>query len=251
MKKLLLTPLLYFVSFITAHAGWYVCYNFEGTIGKHPIHLYLQIMGIHREGNDSVVKIEGLYKYDKYNEPIALTGTLNRGNHVVLKEIVNNQPNAVFDFVLSGPAVTGSWVLLKDMKLLPLQLNKTGELTDTLNESTAASVEILQSANFKDNYMVGVYSKAASEDRVQMDQLKILNKKTNAIVQVIDFSKVETTTGNVITIIYNNVEISDDNKDLQIWNSAGRMGSILHAHFNSATGKYQLNTKPVLDGPDS
>lgn len=233
-------------------AGWYTCYTFKGVIGTYPIHLSIQLLPGY-SGNPKAMNIKGVYVYDTFNNPIELDGLLETGNHAVIKELAGKQPAAVFDFILSGNSIKGSWRSLKTGKSLPLQLEKTGELVDTTDASVIPPIEILQSASLKNKYLVGVYSKTALESRAHMDKLKIIDKATNIVFQEIDFSKVETATGNVWTIIYGNTMVEDSNKDgypdITVWNNIGKMGGYLYITGNPATGRFTLNPEPELDGP--
>lgn len=83
-----------------------------------------------------------------------------------------------------------------------------------------------------------------------MDRLEIVRKKDNSIFQTIDFSKIESPTGNVFTIIYANIPMVDTKTNLfQVSNDIGRTGGLLTVTFNAKTQKFKLNPIPELDGP--
>src|SRR4051812_27565450 len=96
-KRTLLTlTILFALSFIKAHAGWYECYNFSGTIDKSPIMLSIQMReGFFGEKDKKDFNVIGVYKYDKNNEPVRLEGKRDFSNNkVVLYAVVGDKPTA-------------------------------------------------------------------------------------------------------------------------------------------------------------
>jgi len=255
MTKHTFTIFLFFLCFglTKVYAGWYECYNFKGTIDKYPITLSIQVRdGYFGEKDKKDLNIIGVYKYDKHNEPIRLEGKINfKDNKALLYEISNNKHSATFEFDFSKIECVGIWRNLSTNKIMPLHLIYVSKLIDTLEENQSANIDILQANSLPDFYFVGIYSKTVGGNKAQMDKLQIIRKKDNIIFQTIDFSKIETKTGNVRTIIYDNVEIIDTNaKKLNVWNDIGRMGGYLTITFNSKIQKFKLNPKPKIDGPN-
>lgn len=132
-----------------------------------------------------------------------------------------------------------------------MHLNFISKLIDTSETNQFTSIEILQANSLPDFYFVGDYSKINGEDRAQMDKLKIINKKDNAVFQTIDFLKINTQTGNVMTRIFDNVEVINKNtKELNVSNNIGKMGGYLIITFDSKTRKFKLNPEPKIEGPN-
>jgi hypothetical protein len=256
MIKRILTilPILFILSITRVYAGWYECYNFNGTINKYPISLSVQVFnrGYFGEPDKKAFNLIGVYKYDNHNEPINLEGKLDyKNNKVLLYEISNKKHTASFEFEFSETECNGVWTNLATNKQLPLHLNYVSKLTDTAETDQFSNIQILQNSSLKDLYFVGIYSKTAGEKRAQMDKLKIIRKKDNSIFQVIDFSEVDTQTGNVWTIIFGNVEILNAiTNELQVWNNIGKMGGLLTIKFSPKTQKFKLNPNPIPDGPN-
>lgn len=241
------------LSLTNVYAGWYKCYNFKGTIGEYPITLSLQVSkGFFGAKDKKDFNIIGVYKYDKHNEPIRVEGKLNfKDNKVLLYEITDNKHSATFEFNFSETKSNGIWKNLSANTTKRLHLIYVSKLIDTLEESHAANIEILQVNSLPEFYFVGDYSKTSGENRAQMTKLKIIKKKSNEIFQTIDFSKVETPTGNVMTIIFDNIGfVNSKTKEFTVSNDMGRMGGFLTIRFNSKTGKFKLNPNPEIDGPN-
>ena len=77
------------------------------------------------------------------------------------------------------------------------------KLTDIAESDQHSKVEILQTKTFRDFYFIGVYSKSVGDKRDKMDELKVINKKDNLLLQVVEFTKISTDSGNILTIIFN------------------------------------------------
>ncbi|MBE8724068.1 hypothetical protein [Flavobacterium hungaricum] len=251
MKNILLNLIIIF-SFTNTYAGWYKCYNYKGTIDKYPISFSIQITdGYFGEKQKKDFNINGVYKYDKHNNPIKLEGKINfKTNRAYIYEIQNNKNAAVFEFNFSEKECNGTWTDLNTKKVLSLSLNFTSKLIDTAKNNAFHDIEILQLNSLADYYFVGVYSKQNDQDSAQMDHLKIIRKNDNSIFQILDFSNIETETGNVITIIYQNVETGNSkSKDFIIWNNVGRMGGYLTVKYLPVKRKFKVNPNPTIDGP--
>ncbi|MEP6924078.1 MAG: hypothetical protein ABI954_06415 [Pyrinomonadaceae bacterium] len=138
---------------------------------------------------------------------------------------------------------------MTDQKL-PLNLKYLSKLTDTTAEDQFTNVEILQANSLKDFYFIGVYSKNKNQEDAEMTQLKIIRKKDNALFQTLNFSKVETRTGNLMTVIFDNVEANNKSSNFTISNKAGRVGGYLTVNYNLKKKRFILNSKPRIDGPN-
>jgi hypothetical protein len=255
MTKRILTILtvLFVLSITRVYAGWYECYNFNGTIDKYPISLSIQVLkGYFGEPDKKAFNLIGVYKYNNHNEPINLEGKLDyKNNKVLLYEISNKKHTASFKFEFSESECNGVWTNLSTNKQLPLHLTYVSKLTDTAETDQFNNIQILQYSSLKELYFVGVYSKIAGERRAQMDKLRIIRKKDNSIFQVIDFSEVDTQTGNIWTIIFGNVEtFNATTNEFKVWNNIGKMGGLLTIKFNTKTQKFKLNPNPIPDGPN-
>ncbi len=255
MTKKTSVILLFFIcfSFTKIYAGWYECYNFKGTIDKYPITLSIQVrQGYFGEQEKRDFNVIGVYKYDKYNTPIRLEGKINfKNNKALLYEISNNKYSAIFEFDFSKSKISGIWKNLSTNKRLILHLDFVSQLIDTTDKNEYSNIEILQTNSLSDFYFVGNYSKLEEDRRAQMNSLKIIQKRDNKIFQTIDFSEIESQTGNVKTIIYDNVEVvNTKTRKIIIWNNIGRVGGYMIVTYDKKTNKFNLNPEPIIDGPN-
>lgn len=252
MIKISVLFVLLSIGLSPVYAGWYQCYNFKGTIDKYPISFSIQVKpGYFGEKKKKDYNIIGVYKYDKHNQPIRLEGKIDfTTNKALLYEINNNSYTASFSFDFSTTTCKGSWQNLQNNTTLPLQLQYVSQLVDTTESDQSPAVEILQAASLKDFYFTGLYSKKAGDDRAQMTELNIINKKDNTLFQVIDLLLVETQTGNVATIVFDNVYMTDDKaKKILVLNNVGRVGGYIIIYFDPKTKKFILNPEPIAEGP--
>lgn len=82
-----------------------------------------------------------------------------------------------------------------------------------------------------------------------MNKLKIIRKSDNSIFQILDFSKIETPTGNLMTVIYDNIiNVNIKTKILIISNNIGRVGGYITVNFNPKTKKFDIDPEPVIEG---
>lgn len=251
-KRTLLTlTILLALSFIEIHAGWYECYNFRGTIDKSPITLSIQVReGYFGEKDKKDFNLIGVYKYDENNAPIRLEGRRNLSdNKVVLYEVAGKKRTAAFEFDFSENESVGFWKNLSTNQTLPLNLKYVSKLLDTAKEHEFTDVEILQTHSLKDFYFIGVYSKNKNQEYADMKKLKIIRKRDNFLYQTLDFSMIETPTGNVMTVIFDNVETENKSNNFIISNKIGRMGGYLDVKYNLKKKRFIHNSKPVAEGP--
>lgn len=250
-KYFLLTVVFFMLGLTKSHAGWYQCFNYEGTIGKYPITLSIQITeNYFGEKGKKEFNINGVYKYDKYNNPIKLEGTL-KDNKIQLYESYNGKVSATLEFNFSEKISNGYWTNLESKKVLPLSLKYSSKLIDTDEEDVFESIDILQLHSLKDYYFIGTYSKDSNETRARMEKLKIVNKKDNSVFQIIDFNDLGYKVGNVITIIYQNIKINNSIKNkINVWCDVGRMGGWFTLSFNKQKNKFITNYELNIDGPN-
>ncbi|WP_162799950.1 hypothetical protein [Pedobacter jeongneungensis] len=227
-----------------SYAGWYECYNFKGNIANNPITLSIQIresyFGEKEKKNYNLV---GTYKYDRYNSPIRLEGKIDlKNNQVVLYELVNEKQTAVFEFKFSQNAINGSWLNKSTSNRRPLHLQVVSKITDLNLASQFSNVDVLQYQSLKDFYLIGSYSKTKGIDQAQMKLLKIMSKKDNSLYQTIDLSNVSYQTGNLMTIIFDNVLVVDfDKNNLGLSRQLGKNQDPLNIFYNVRTRKFEID----------
>jgi len=245
MKVKFLLFLFIFIA-VKGYAGWYEVYNFTGKIDKFPVTFSLQVKpGYFGEPAKKDYNVIGIYKYDKFNNPIRLEGQFDqKTNRIEVYELdKNDKISATFSLILKSNKLSGTWK--NNEKQFNVILELKDKLSDLSNEQFQ-NIQILQNQSLKDYYFVGVYKKNSQSDAF-MHELKIINKKTNQIFQTLNFDAIETPTGNLMTIIFDNVT-TDKTNDFMVSNSYGRVGGYLIVNYNSAKNRFILNPEPVAEG---
>lgn len=244
-----------FIIFLTAliltsvktFAGWYNSYNYVGSIDKYQVTLSFQIKEEYfGEPTKKSYNVIGVYKYNKFNNPIRLEGIFDQKTQVLkIYEIgLNSQVSATFNLNFSSQKLTGSWNNGKGSLKVNLQLvNKLSDLSDEAFDD----VNILQFPSLKNYYFIVVYAKKSKSTRAYMSALKIIKKESNETFQTLNFENIETPTGNVMTIIYDNITIGKGNNFL-VSNEIGRVGGYLNVRFNVKDRRFVLNPEPVAEG---
>lgn len=250
-SKLILFVSIFLLSISKTFAGWYEIYNFTGHIDKYPVTFSFQVKyGYFGEKDKKDYNLIGVYKYDKFNNPIRLEGKFDReNNQLEIYELDENEKiTATFLLNLKSEKLTGTWKNSKNKFEVKLKLKD--QLSDFENEEFQ-NIEIMQFNSLKDFYFVGVYSKFRESEDAHMDELKIINKKTNKLHQTLNFEAIESSTGNITTIIYDNV-ITDKTNDFMIYNDLGTIAYVLVA-YNPEKNMFFVDPIPFIDGidPDS
>jgi hypothetical protein len=240
--KILTLCLLSILTTVQAYAGWYECYTYKGKLAGADIHLYLQLMEINSSTKDSIL-VSGVYKYDKQNTPIELRGVLIKNSLLVLKEYINNKPNAELKINWSKEnSLQSTWGAIGSSKSFRLALEKIGQLIDTDEDRSNVYTEILMETSFTGEYLVGGYIKNKDERKARMVELKIYDKKTNQELQRISFLEHPRPVGNLATVIFGNAyasEVEDlDIKEIETMEDDGRMGQELYLFFDKKSNKY-------------
>ncbi|MDQ0640243.1 hypothetical protein QF042_003808 [Pedobacter sp. W3I1] len=238
------------LSAVKTFAGWYDTYNYAGSIGAYPVTLSFQLKeGYFGETAKKSYNVIGVYKYDKFNNPIRIEGIFNRNTHeVTIYEYgTNNKVFATFRLDFTSHKLTGIWNGGKSRLKVALQLeNRLSDISDEEFDN----IEILQLPALVNYYFVGVYAKKSQSTEAHMRALKIISKENGKTIQTLKFDSIETPTGNLMTIIFDNITIGKGNNFL-ISNQIGRVGGYLTVDFNPKTKQFILNPKPVAEGVNS
>lgn len=245
-KLIVLVATLILIS-VKTFAGWYNTYNYTGLVDRYPVTFSFQIKeGYFGEPAKKHYNVIGVYKYDKLNHPIRLEGIFNQSTQEIkIYEIgTNERISATFHLNFSPQQLTGSWSRGKSK--LKVDLRVVNRLSDFSDEAFD-NIQILQFPSLKDYYFIGVYAKKSNATEAHMRELKIINKATNKIFQTLNFEDIETPTGNVMTIIYDNITTGKGN-DFLISNQIGRVGGYLNVNFNIKNKQFVLNPEPVAEG---
>lgn len=234
MRHFLFLLLLFFVSG-KAFAGWFECYSFKGKLAGADIHMYIQLMKIHSNNKDSTIVI-GLYKYDKINTPIKLRGAILNDRTLKLTEYHNEEPSAQMVLNWGSNHLEGTWE--GPQRSYSIQLQKVGYLSDLDFKRVNEPTEILMESSSSEEYLVGVYSKKATDLRAKMTSLHVIDKKTNEIRQLIKFDESDLPIGNIMTEIFSNISMIKSPKSLLINVDDGHMGGSYFMTYNESLQKY-------------
>ncbi|MVN90490.1 hypothetical protein [Mucilaginibacter aquatilis] len=243
--------ILFFILFCAttnAYAGWYECYNFEGTIGKFPITLSMQVRkGYFGEPAKKKFNVIGVYKYNKYNSPIRLEGIFDeRSKQVTLYEVSGKSYSAVLQFVFSEKQCPGSWQNKATVNKLRVSLTFVSKLLDLEPEQVFSGVDILQAQSLTRFYFIACYNKVSGADKAVLSELKIFQKNNGKIFQVIDLSNVEDAIGNIMTIIYDNLEVVDAEKQkVGLSRNVGNDQAPLIIEWNASSKRFTLEKSSI------
>ena len=238
MKSILLSFGFLFGT-ICVFAGWYKCSTYQGQIAGARVHVYLQFRDINATSNDTI-PVSGVYRYDNYNDPIELRGILLKNKSLQLTEFHGNTRFAELNFQWQDKSLHGLWQ--SDRKSYKVSLTRIGSLSDIENQGTNEPTEILIGSSFKDEYLIGVYYKDLHDSRARLLELRIFDKKTNELRQVITFDKKDMPAGNVSTIIFSAVlareNLDKRERSIEIDEDDGRMGQSLFMTYNHETNQF-------------
>lgn len=224
MKQSITLLLLFLSAFVSAQIGY------SGFIDKYPIEF---VADISSDGNGTAI-----YAYSNFDTPIVLNSKLI-GNALVFTEYdKNNKESAKLSFVnynAKSDNLKGKWKDLNTGKELEITLSKTFNLEDG-NKITWTDKEILQPVSFKDKYFKLIITKEKESFYPKVSGLKIIEKKTDKLIQKIDLE--------CQLWRLNNISIDDYNfdgiEDFSVFQSSygGPNTTRLYFLYNPKTGKY-------------
>ncbi len=170
--------LLLFLGLFTSRVMGQIVYS--GFIDKYPIELVVL------DHSDKVTT--AIYVYKNFDTPIKLTGS-KIDNKLTLYEKDTrdiNTTSLTFDhFDEQQEALTGTWVDLKTGKQLSIQLHRKFE--DDHGENVSWNDrELLQAASLKDHYFKLLLSKNKDAFSARITGVKIMQKKTDKLIQQIE-----------------------------------------------------------------
>jgi len=239
MNKLIVTAFFILFSLYTK-AGWYEVYTYDGILAGKKVHFSLQFREINSTSKDSIL-LTGIYKYNHINEPLELRGFLINNDSLKLQEYHNEESFADITFKWNNGDLVGLWE--NTQKKYSVKLKNVGKLTDLDADNSNPPTEILMSTCFDNEYLVGIYEKLQSDDRAKMVALLVKSKKSNIVLQRINFDFEERPIGNVMTVIFENA-ITDKYKGgkmIEVTVDDGRMGESFLMKFNEQENKFILD----------
>ncbi|WEK20941.1 MAG: FG-GAP repeat protein [Candidatus Pedobacter colombiensis] len=150
--------------------------QYTGSIGSYPIQLFADLQA----GN-------GVYVYKKINTPISLSITLKEGALKLIERDGTGKKEVasfVFEhFDAHASSIVGIWKNLSSGKPLPIHLKLDYDFKEDGQDQNWKDKEVLQAVSLKDQYFKTVLSKPKGEHYASVNQVKIIDKKTNVVKQ--------------------------------------------------------------------
>lgn len=204
--------------------------SYKGFIDKYPIELvlYTYLDGV----------ANALYTYQNFDEPIIINGRFENNKLMLSEKNEQGKTTATLTFEnynSKSKELNGKWKNVTTNKQLNITLGKEFDIEDAQLVEWE-NRELLQSVALKDDYFKLLVSKT-KEDEPRVSGIKIFQKKTDSLIQVIE-TDCELMSG------LNNTEIHDYNfdgfKDFSIFESgyAGPNTSRLYFLYNTKTRKF-------------
>lgn len=213
---------------VSLHASAQTSYS--GCIDKYPIELVTYIFS---DGD-----ARAIYAYTNYDEPILINGTLKQKQLVLYEKDSAGKNKATLTFInfdSKSVLLEGVWKDLRSDKQFKITLTKTFDI-DYGENIEWANREIIQSESLKDQYFKLIISKEKDDFYAKVTGVKIMEKKTDKLIQQINFDCQLWGLDNVSVGDYN----FDGIKDFSVFEQsyAGPNTSSLYFLYNPKTRKY-------------
>ena len=225
MKQLSAIPVLFLLS-LNLHGQT----SYTGYIDKYPIELVTNIY------SDGVAR--AFYVCTRYDEPIITEGTLKNGLLTLTEKDSSGKDKATLsfrDFKPDNNKMEGIWKDISTNIELPITLTKSFDI-DYGDSIEWSNKELLQPVSLKDKYFRLIISKDQGRFYANVIGIKILEKKTDRLIQQISLQCELSGISNVSTDDYNFDGIPDFAVFEQSY--AGPNTSSLYFLFDPKTGKY-------------
>lgn len=208
--------------------------SYTGFIDKYPIEF---VTYVYSDGVGSAI-----YAYSNFDTPIVLSAKLTGKTLVFTEKDKTGKETAKLTFQNyneKSKELNGIWKDLNSGKELKITLSKTFDI-DYGDNVQWTEREILQPESFKDKYFKLIVSKEKGSFYAKVSGVKIIEKKTDKLIQKIDL---ECQLWGI-----NNISIDDYNfdgiPDFSVFESsyAGPNTSSLYFLYNPKIGKYFQST---------
>lgn len=156
--------------------------NYSGFIGKYPIELVTDIFS---DGD-----ARAIYAYSNYDEPMVINGRLKQGVLTLNEKDSMGQLKAILtfeNFDKESDRLEGVWKDLKDERQLKIRLTKNFDINYG-NDIEWTDREIIQPVSLSNHYFKLVVSKEKGSFLARVTGVKILEKKTDKLIQKFDVS---------------------------------------------------------------
>ena len=208
--------------------------NYKGFIDKYPIELILFTY----DKQD----IRAIYSYQNFDEPIVINGKFEKNSLILYEKNVQGKITATLIFEKydsKSKLQKGIWKNLETNKQLNISLSKEFDIEN--GESIEwNNLEILQPVSLKNYYFKLLISKTKEDFEARVTGIKILQKKTDSLIQEIEMDCQFWGLSNVSVGDYN----FDGIEDFSVFESsyAGPNTSSLYFLYDPETKKF-FNSK--------
>ncbi|MEZ0129295.1 hypothetical protein AB9T88_05755 [Flavobacterium sp. LBUM151] len=203
---------------------------YSGFIDKYPIEF---VTNVDSDGSGSAI-----YTYSNYDTPIELTGAMKQKALTFFEKDKNGKQTAKItfqNFNSKNKQLEGVWMDLTTKKELKISLSKTFTI-DSKEGDEWKNREILQPVSLKGKYFKLIVSKSKGDYEAKVTGIKILEKKTDKLLQKFDVE--------CQLLGLNNISIEDYNfdgiDDFSVYEAgaAGPNTTSLYFLYDSKTDKY-------------
>lgn len=170
----------YILTFLLGHFTLFSQTSYSGFIDKYPIELVTHIFS---DGD-----ARAIYSYSNFDEPIVINGRLHKCVLTLFEKDKKGNAKATLTFVEfneSNTQIKGNWTDLITGKQLEIVLTKTFEI-DYGDSIEWKGREILQPVSLGDKYFKLIISKAKGDFYARVTGVKILQKRTDKLIQQLD-----------------------------------------------------------------
>jgi hypothetical protein len=204
--------------------------SYSGFIDKYPVELVTHI--------SSDGEATAIYAYTNFDEPIVVKGKLQKNCLTLFEKDKNGKNSATLTFpnmTTKTGKIEGNWTDLQTGKQLKISLTKQFSVQEGEGVEVESG-ELLQAASLGKNYFKLVVSKTKDNHYSNVSGLKILEKKTDRLVQQLDVD--------CQLIGLNNIETGDYNfdgiADFSVFETsyAGPNTSRIYFLFDANTNSY-------------
>lgn len=183
---------------------------YTGFVDKYPVEFIVDQM---YSANGDSQSINGLYMYTRFNEPISLTGTINKKKLVLNEQNSNGKTTANFVFnpyFQEKDSIIGIWKNSVTNKELSVRLSRkyNFDVYDSVNYRIQDR-ELLQAASLKNYFFKILVSKDTSNHYakvLEVNRVEVCEKKTGKIFQTVDLNC-------EFKLGFNSVDVNDYNFD--------------------------------------
>jgi hypothetical protein len=221
---------IYIISLLLTSFNLFSQTSYSGFIDKYPIEL---VTHIYSDGDARAV-----YAYSNFDEPILINGKLQKHKLSLFEKDKsgNDKATLIFDNFNAGDnEIKGNWTDLKTGKQLEITLTKRFDI-DYGDSVEWKDRELLQSASLGDKYFKLIVSKAKGYFYARVTGVKILERKTDRLIQQLELDCQLMGLKNISVGDYN----FDGIPDFSVFESsyAGTNTSSLYFLYDKKTNKY-------------